>query len=79
MVSLAEQQPRSLAPLLTPEIVGQHLSVSTATVYRLIARGELRALQVGRQYRVEPEALEAYKEHRRAQAAITATREGADG
>ncbi len=78
-MSLAEQQPWSLAPLLTPEIVGQHLSVSTATVYRLIARGELQALQVGRQYRVEPDALEAYKERRRAQAGTTATRDGADG
>lgn len=77
MESLDEQQPGPLAPLLTPEVVGQHLSVSTATVYRLIARGELLALQVGRQYRVEPDALEAYKEQRRAQVGMTATREEA--
>ncbi len=69
MADSDERRPEPLAPLLTPEVVGQHLRVSTATVYRLIARGELAALQVGRQYRVEPDALAAYKAQRRAQAA----------
>ena len=38
MTNRDEWQPRPLAPLLTPKVVGQHLSVSTATGYRLIAR-----------------------------------------
>ena len=79
MADSDERRPELLAPLLTPDVVGQHLRVSTATVYRLIARGELAALQVGRQYRVEPEALAAYKAQRRARAAGTpAPCEGAD-
>ena len=79
MADLDERRSELLAPLLTPEVVGQHLRVSTATVYRLIARGELAALQVGRQYRVELDALAAYKAQRRAHTAgAPATREGAD-
>lgn len=47
-------------PLMTVAEVAEHLRVSTMTVYRLIQREELSALRIGRSYRVEREALDAY-------------------
>jgi excisionase family DNA binding protein len=47
-------------PLLTAEEVAEQLRVSTMTVYRLIRRGELPAVRVGRNYRVRTADLEAY-------------------
>lgn len=47
-------------PLLTAAEVAEDLRVSTMTVYRLIRRGELPAVRVGRNYRVRAEDLEAY-------------------
>lgn len=46
--------------LLTAAEVADDLRVSTMTVYRLIRRGELPAVRVGRNYRVRPEDLERY-------------------
>lgn len=46
--------------LLTAAEVADQLRVSTMTVYRLIRRGELPAVRVGRNYRVRGEDLEAY-------------------
>ena len=46
--------------LLTVAEVAERLRVSTMTVYRLIQRGELAALRIGRSYRIEPSALDAY-------------------
>lgn len=46
--------------LLTAGEVAEQLRVSTMTVYRLIKRGELRAVRVGRNYRVREEDLSAY-------------------
>lgn len=46
--------------LLTAGEVAEQLRVSTMTVYRLIRRGELPAVRVGRNYRVRAQALEQY-------------------
>jgi excisionase family DNA binding protein len=46
--------------LLTAAEVADDLRVSTMTVYRLIRRGELRAVRVGRNYRVRVADLETY-------------------
>ncbi len=46
--------------LLTAAEVADQLRVSTMTVYRLIRRGELPAVRVGRNYRVRATDLDAY-------------------
>jgi excisionase family DNA binding protein len=46
--------------LLTAHEVADQLRVSTMTIYRLIRRGELPAVRVGRNYRVRESELEAY-------------------
>jgi excisionase family DNA binding protein len=46
--------------LLTAAEVADQLRVSTMTVYRLIRRGELLAVRVGRNYRVRADDLAAY-------------------
>jgi excisionase family DNA binding protein len=46
--------------LLTAAEVADQLRVSTMTIYRLIRRGELPAVRVGRNYRVRRSDLEAY-------------------
>lgn len=46
--------------LLTAAEVADQLRVSTMTIYRLIRRGELPAVRVGRNYRVRAEDIEAY-------------------
>lgn len=43
------------------------LGVSRKTVLLLIARGKLKALKVGRQWRFEPNDLEAYIERQKAE------------
>lgn len=51
---------RDNTALLTPTQVAHLAQVSTATVYREIDRGELRARHVGRQLRIDPDDLRAY-------------------
>jgi excisionase family DNA binding protein len=46
--------------LLTAAEVADDLRVSTMTVYRLIRRGDLPAVRVGRNYRVRVADLESY-------------------
>lgn len=46
--------------LLTADEVAEMLRVSTMTVYRLIRRGELPAVRVGRSYRVRQQDLDGY-------------------
>lgn len=46
--------------LLTVNEVAELLRVSSMTVYRLVRRGELPAVRVGRNYRVRSSALDAY-------------------
>lgn len=48
--------------LLTAAEVADQLRVSTMTVYRLIRRGELPAVRVGRNYRVREQDLTAFLE-----------------
>jgi excisionase family DNA binding protein len=48
--------------LLTAAEVADRLRVSTMTVYRLIRRGELTAVRVGRNYRVRERDLTSYLE-----------------
>jgi putative molybdopterin biosynthesis protein len=46
--------------LLTPADAAQLAQVSKDTVYREIARGELKALHVGRQLRIDPRDFTVY-------------------
>jgi excisionase family DNA binding protein len=46
--------------LLTAAEVADQLRVSTMTVYRLIRRGDLPAVRVGRNYRVRSSALDRF-------------------
>jgi putative molybdopterin biosynthesis protein len=46
--------------LLTPAEVAQLAKVSRETVYREIDRGELKAVHVGRQLRIDPTDLNQY-------------------
>ena len=48
--------------LLTAGEVADTLRVSTMTIYRLIRRGELPAVRVGRNYRVRAADLDRYLE-----------------
>lgn len=43
---------KSYPDVLNAEQVGEMLGVCTKTVYKLVKRGDLPALKVGRQYRV---------------------------
>jgi excisionase family DNA binding protein len=52
--------PASPDSLLTPAEVARMARVSTATVYREIDRGELRARHVGRQLRIDPADFRIY-------------------
>ncbi|MDR2348046.1 MAG: helix-turn-helix domain-containing protein [Bifidobacteriaceae bacterium] len=47
---------------LTVAEVAETLRVSDMTIYRLIAGGEIRALKVGRSYRIPAEALDEWLE-----------------
>lgn len=48
--------------LLTAAEVADLLRVSTMTIYRLVRRGELPAVRVGRNYRVREDDLTRYLE-----------------
>jgi excisionase family DNA binding protein len=47
-------------PFLTPEEAAQYLRLHPDTMYRLLQRGDLPALKVGRQWRVRRSDLDAY-------------------
>ena len=49
-----------LTRLLTVQEVAEVMRVSRMTVYRLIRAGQLKAVRVGRNYRVREEDLSAY-------------------
>lgn len=51
-----------MSKLLTLALVAEQLDVSLRTVERLVARGELAVVRVGRQVRVRPQDLDAYLE-----------------
>jgi putative molybdopterin biosynthesis protein len=46
--------------MLTPAEVAELANVSRKTVYREIDRGELRALHIGRQLRIDPQDFSVY-------------------
>ncbi|MDR3360178.1 MAG: helix-turn-helix domain-containing protein [Bifidobacteriaceae bacterium] len=45
---------------LTVSEVAETLRVSDMTIYRLISSGEIRAIKVGRSYRIPAEALDEW-------------------
>jgi excisionase family DNA binding protein len=51
-----------LTRLLTVAEVASVMRVSRMTVYRLIRRGQLKAIRVGRNYRVRTDDLDEYLE-----------------
>ncbi len=53
--------------LFTPELAAELLSLSRATVYELIAAGELGSIKIGRSRRISPQALRVYIERLEAQ------------
>ena len=50
------------AALLTPADAAELARVSIDTIYRLIERGDLEAIHVGRLLRIEPAAFNSYLE-----------------
>jgi excisionase family DNA binding protein len=48
--------------MLSVEEVARRFNVSTRTVVRLVERRQLRALRVGRQWRVKPEWIDEWIE-----------------
>jgi len=63
MVGGMEQAPRRVEPLaLTPEEVADALSVSRHTIYRLIERGDIPTVRIGRLRRVRKVDLERWME-----------------
>ena len=58
---MARRGPR-MSRLLTVAEVATALQVSRMTVYRLIRRGQLKAIRVGRNYRVREDDLNQYLE-----------------
>ena len=53
-------QSQSRPRLLTVQEVADQLRVSTMTVYRLIKSGDLRAMRVGKSFRLREEDIDAY-------------------
>jgi excisionase family DNA binding protein len=53
--------------LLNPEASAKELSISRAHLYRLLARGEIKSLLVGRSRRIPVSELEQYVERLAAQ------------
>ena len=52
--------PTDTRPLLRPVEVAEQLAVTRKTIYRLIDRGDLRAVHVGGVLRIDPNDLHAY-------------------
>jgi excisionase family DNA binding protein len=52
--------PHARATFLTPQEVADLLRVSSMTVYRLIKAGELRAVRVGKAYRIREDDIDRY-------------------
>lgn len=55
-------------PFLTVVEAAQRLRVSRMTILRLISAGELPAYRIGRQFRLEPGAVDAYLTRQRVSA-----------
>jgi len=65
--SMGTRQSKRTGRALTVPQVCHELNVGRVTVYGLIDSGELSAFRVGKNYRIEPEDLERYKIHGKAQ------------
>ncbi len=61
-MDIAMIRPENPNPLLNAEEVAQHLQVSIALAYRLIQRGQIRAVRIGRLVRVRKHDLERFIE-----------------
>lgn len=59
-VKPAPEEPEAPAPLIRLEEAARRLGVSMTTVRRLIDAGELKAVRVGRVYRMDPRDLDAF-------------------
>jgi excisionase family DNA binding protein len=53
---------------LTPEEIADYLQVQPQTVWRMIRRGDLPAIRVGRVYRVQREDFDDWLKQRRTKA-----------
>ena len=49
-----------LPAYLTPEQLARYLGVGITTTYRLLRRGEIKAVRVGKQYRIPVSAVQNY-------------------
>lgn len=56
---------RRPSDLFTVAALARHLGVSRWTIYRLVRRGEIRAVKVGERIRFRPEDVDAYLESTR--------------
>ena len=57
----SRQEPEPLpSPFLTVHEVAAHLRVHAGTMYRIIKRGDLRALRVGGDWRIDKEELDRW-------------------
>ena len=61
-------------PLMTTHEVAELLKVSEATVRTWIHEGELRAIRIGREFRISAEDLEAFLNERATRPVTTAPR-----
>jgi excisionase family DNA binding protein len=59
------EEPEGPPPLIRLEAAARRLGVSMTTIRRLIDRGELPAVRVGRVYRMDPRDLERFVEEHR--------------
>lgn len=50
------------ADYLTPEEAAEVLEISVAAVYRRLRSGDLAGFQLGRQWRIPRQAIEAFKQ-----------------
>ena len=65
--------------LLKVPQVAKMLDVSEVTVWRLVGRGELESIKVGRSRRIAPEAVEDYKRCNSTGKALSASGEAGKG
>jgi len=73
-VNRAEQLSDDDQPMLSVADIAGQLKVSRMTVHRLLLRGEMEAIQIGKQYRIRRSAFHRYCESH--QITIPTQREG---
>jgi putative molybdopterin biosynthesis protein len=65
MVQKHQQVEAAPAAVWTTEEVAHHLKVTRRAVQQWIKTGKLKALRIGREFRIEAQELEAFKERAR--------------